>query len=211
MEQPFHSMQTAQTRGITPQKAAGLIAAIALQAVFVYALASGLAQTLMEKIPEELKVAVEQEKTPPKVPPPPPPQLETPPPPFVPPPEIVIQTEAAPTNAITTQNVVKAPPPPVVVPHQTVSSPASIGRPHVCTQNYPDISVRLNEEGTTTLSFHIAVDGSVNNVAVAKSSGFPRLDEAALSCAGRWRYKPAMQDGNPVEVPWQANVQWKLH
>jgi TonB family protein len=51
----------------------------------------------------------------------------------------------------------------------------------------------------------------VTDVTIAKSSGFPRLDEATISCVGRWKYKAATQDGNPVTMAWQANVQWKLH
>ena len=75
-------------------------------------------------------------------------------------PDIVIQTEAAPSvNTITTQSKV-APPPPI-------SSPASIGRPHTCMQNYPAISQRLGEEGVTLLAFTVTTDGGVSNVTVA--------------------------------------------
>jgi hypothetical protein len=42
------------------------------------------------------------------------------------------------------------------------------------------------------------------------SSGHDRLDQAAVQCAQAWHYKPAMQNGQPVEVPWQTAVQWKL-
>jgi protein TonB len=186
---------------------AGLGASLLLQAGFVYAIISGLAGQIISKLPEELKVAVEQEHITPKPPPPPPPQVDLPPPPVAPPPEINILTEA-PVSPITVTNKPPPPPPPV---HQAVSTPVSVGRPHVCQQNYPEVSVRLNEEGTTTLSMKVMPDGSVTNVTVAKSSGYSRLDDAAVSCAGRWRYKPASQDGNPVEMNWQANVQWKLH
>ena len=209
MEQPFHSMRNAPGRGFTPQKAAGLAAAVVLQIVFVWALISGLAATLIEKLPQELKVAVEQEKIQAKPPPPPPPVVDIPPPPSVPPPAINIQVETQ-ASPITVTNKPPPPAPPPVV-HAAVSTPVSIGRPHVCTQNYPETSVRLNEEGTTLLSFKVMTDGSVSDVSVSKSSGYPRLDDAAVSCAGRWRYKPATQDGNPVETAWQANVQWKLH
>jgi protein TonB len=206
MEQPFHSMRAVPNR-FTSQKAIGLAAAVLLQAGFIYALVTGLAATLIQKLPEELKVAVEQEKVIPKPPPPPPPQVDIPPPPVAPPPDINIQVET-PSSPITVTN---KPPPPVAPPvHQSVTSPVSIGRPHSCIQNYPPMSVKLGEEGTTTLSFHIMTDGSVSNVTVAKSSGSPRLDEAAVSCADRWHYTPMKQDGVAVEAPWQANVQWKL-
>jgi protein TonB len=200
-------MRSVQERRFTPARIAGLVASIALQAGFVFAIISGLAGTLIQKLPEELKVAVEREKVIPKPPPPPPPQVDLPPPPSAPPPDINIQVETQ--SAITVTN---KPPPPVAQPvHQAVSTPVSVGRAHSCLQNYPEISVKLNEEGTTLLSFQVTTDGSVTGVSVAKSSGSQRLDDAAVSCAGRWRYKPATQDGVPVETNWQANVQWKLH
>jgi len=210
MEQPFHSMRSQPTNWFTPGRLVGLAAAIGLQAAFVFALISGLAQTLINKLPEELKVEVQQEKLQPKPPPPPPPQVDVPPPPVAPPPEINIQMDAPSTNTITVSNKPPPPAPPPVV-HEAVSTPVSVGRAHTCQQNYPEVSVRLNEEGVTTLSFKVMTDGSVSNVAVAKSSGSDRLDNAAISCAGKWRYKPATQDGNPVEKDWQAAVQWKLH
>jgi protein TonB len=181
-------------------------AAVLLQAGFIYALATGLASTLIAKLPEELKVAVEQEKIQPKPPPPPPPQVDLPPPPVVPPPEINIQIETPAPSPITVTNK----PPPPAPPKAPTSTPVSIGRKHECSQNYPPMSVKLGEEGVTLLSFHVMPDGSVSNVTVAKSSGSDRLDQAAVSCAERWRYKPATMDGTPMETPWQANVQWKL-
>ena len=203
MEQPVHFV-----RGpLGPQQNTRRLVALGVVALihvgFIYALAAGLAQSLYQKLPEEIKVAVEQPKLE-KAPPPPPPDLAKPPPPFVPPPEIQIQSEAPSTNAITTQQKVQtAPPPPV-------STPASVGRPHSCLQNYPETAIRLNEEGVTTLAFTVTADGSVDNVQVANSSGHQDLDEAAMSCAKHWKYKPAVQNGAPVAVPWKTNVQWTL-
>ncbi|HWA88997.1 MAG TPA: TonB family protein [Rhizomicrobium sp.] len=208
MEQPFHSVRSVPNPAITPARAVGFAAALLLQAGFVYALVSGLAATLIQKLPEELKVAVEQEKITPKPPPPPPPQVDIPPPPVAPPPEINIQMDVAPQQTITVTN---KPPPPAPPVHQAVSTPVSVGRAHTCLQNYPEVSVRLNEEGTTTLSFKVTTEGTVTDVSVAKSSGSDRLDNAAVACAAKWHYKPATNDGTPVETPWQANVQWKLH
>jgi protein TonB len=77
-------------------------------------------------------------------------------------------------------------------------------------QNYPPISQRLGEEGVTLLAFTVTTDGGVANITVAKSSGSERLDSAAVSCAGSWRYKPAIEAGKPVSVSWKTNVVWKL-
>ena len=159
---------------------------------------------MVEKGIEEIKIDVLKEKIEKKEPPPPPPELKAPPPPFVPPPDIVIlQDSAPPTNAIQTQSKTATPP--------AISSPASIGKPHVCLQDYPAISVRLGETGTTTLAFTITAEGRVENVHVANSSGSERLDNAAVNCAASWRYRAAVEKNNPVAVPWKAEVKWVLH
>ncbi|MGB8600975.1 MAG: energy transducer TonB, partial [Rhizomicrobium sp.] len=132
--------------------------------------------------------------------------LAEPPPPFVPPPDFQIVSDAPPpATTITVQNKVSQP------AVKQLSSPASIGRPHSCGQEYPALSLRLGEQGTTVIAFHIAVDGSTKDLAVATSSGSERLDEAAIKCASRWRYKPATgEGGTPIEVPWKSQVVWDL-
>src|ERR1700749_4717317 len=124
MEQPFHSQRAGPQSRFTPARIAGLVASLALQAGFVFAIISGLAATVISKLPEELKVAVEQEKIAPKPPPPPPPQVELPPPPVAPPPEINIQTTVT-TSPITVSDKPPPPPPPAPV-HTSVTTPVSI-------------------------------------------------------------------------------------
>jgi TonB family protein len=79
-----------------------------------------------------------------------------------------------------------------------------------CTVMYPSIALQQHMEGITVLGFTIAIDGSVKNLHVAKSSGHDILDQQALKCAARWRYKPATSHGIPVEVPWTAQHIWTL-
>jgi len=203
MEQPLHTLRSTQTSFLSPKRLPALVASSVVVLAFGWGLSTGLAQQLIEKPLEEIKIDVLKEKIPDKTPPPPPPEMKAPPPPFVPPPDIVIQTEAPPTNTITTQSKVATPPP--------ISTPVSIGRPHVCLQDYPAISVRLNEQGTTTLGFTINAEGNVENVHVVNSSGSERLDSAAVSCASAWHYKAAVEAGHPVSVPWKAEVKWVLH
>jgi len=208
MQQPDHDLRIAPTAQATPRRLISLGLVGLIHVVLIYALVSGLAQNLVKKGIEEIKVATVEEKPDVKPPPPPPPKLELPPPPFVPPPDIVIQTEAPVTNTITTQDVKPTPPAP---PKPVIAStPVSIGRPHECSNKYPEMSMRMKEEGTTVLSFTVGTDGSVSGVAVAGSSGSPLLDEAAISCASRWRYKAATTGGQAIAVPWKAQVQWVL-
>lgn len=178
--------------------------------VVIYAFASGLAQQMAQKLPESLKAEVVPQTTPEvKPPPPPPPELMKPPPPYVPPPEITIQSEAPPTNTITVTHTVTPPAP----KEQAITAPASVGAPHTCPEDrwYPPLAICLNQEGTTTLAFHIMPDGSISNVTVAELSGHDLLDEAAVRCASSaWHYKPAMRNGQPIEWPWKASVRWQL-
>jgi protein TonB len=181
-----------------------LAASTALVLLSGWALSAGLANGLVEKVNEVIQVNVLKDKIEKKEPPPPPPELKAPPPPFVPPPDIVIQTDAPPPQtAITTQSQIKVAP--------RLSAPFTIGKPHTCMQDYPPISVRLGEQGTTTLGFTINAEGRVENAHIITSSGSERLDNAALSCVGNWKYGPAKNDaGQAVPVPNQAKVLWNL-
>ncbi len=83
--------------------------------------------------------------------------------------------------------------------------------PHVCMNDYPEAAVWDGAEGTAIVAFRIGTDGKVKDVTLSKSTGNDDLDAATLGCVGRWSYKPAMRDGIPIEVPWRAQVEWKMH
>lgn len=210
MLQPEHTLRRESAAQAAPRRLFGFAIVAALHVLVIWAVAVSLANGLLQKLPEDLVAKVEE--TPPpaqKLPPPPPPEMVKPPPPFVPPPDISIQNEAPVTNTITTQSVVATPPP--VQKPAGITAPASIGRPHTCGQRYyPAIALRLNQEGTTVLAFKITADGSVTDISVAESSGHDSLDQAAITCAQNWQYKPAMQNGANIEVPWKASVKWSL-
>ncbi|KEQ53939.1 TonB family protein [Sphingobium chlorophenolicum] len=65
---------------------------------------------------------------------------------------------------------------------------------------YPIDSRRKREQGTVVLALTLGLDGAVENLAIAQSSGFPRLDHAARDAVRGWRWKPLMRDGQPVRV-----------
>ncbi len=52
-------------------------------------------------------------------------------------------------------------------------------------KRYPSLARRLGMEGTVHVEFRIARDGSVEGVKVAKSSGYPLLDEASVQAIKR--------------------------
>ena len=84
-----------------------------------------------------------------------------------------------------------------------------VGMRHTCESFYPKVEAEAGIEGTTQLSFTITVGGGVRDVTVVQSSRNSNLDSAAIQCAYTWRYRPAIQFGEPVESPWKAMVVWK--
>jgi protein TonB len=56
--------------------------------------------------------------------------------------------------------------------------------------------VRLQEEGVVELEFRIRENGSVRGVSITSSSGFDRLDAAALAAAQTWRFNPTTGGGD---------------
>jgi protein TonB len=198
-----------------PAKNSKRMAAFALVVIihvlFVYVLASGLGKKVVEVVmgPVETRLIEELPDEEDK-PPPPPPEIETPPP-YVPPPEISIDipVDSGPTTAIsnvTSERPVAAPPPqaaPKPVERQAVKTPPSTqGRGARITQpEYPPASRRAGEEGTVQLQVFVLDSGRAGEVKVAKSSGFPKLDEAAINEVKRnWRFVPGKEDGKPVSM-----------
>ncbi|HEX4080547.1 MAG TPA: energy transducer TonB [Rhizomicrobium sp.] len=217
MDQPLHDLRPFQDQRPATHRFVSFGMVALLHVIAIYALASGLAQNLIAKLPQEFKAEVippKQEVV--KPPPPPPPELQKPPPPFVPPPEINIQTEAAP-NTITVQSKVSTPPPPprVVAPPKPagITAPVALKAAHECNSRYyPPIAQRLNQHGTTLVRLTISADGQVTDAKVAGSSGYDSLDQAAVRCvtSGSWgAYKPALQDGRPIAAQTEVKIVWQ--
>jgi protein TonB len=69
----------------------------------------------------------------------------------------------------------------------------------------------LGEAGTVLLNVYVLEDGRVGEATVQKSSGFPRLDEAAVREVKRsWRLTPGTKNGKPAAMYGQFAVTFKL-
>lgn len=66
---------------------------------------------------------------------------------------------------------------------------------------YPALSKRLGEQGKVVVRVLIGVDGTAQKAEIKQSSGFERLDQAALGTVMRWRYVPGKRAGVP-EAMW---------
>ncbi len=76
---------------------------------------------------------------------------------------------------------------------------------------YPKLSKRLKEEGTVTLSLLISSQGGIEEISIHKSSGYARLDKAALSAATKWRYEPATMNGIAITQHYLMPIEFKLN
>ena len=189
---------------------------VLLHLAIVYALVAGLARHAVEVVRAPVVTEIISEpKPPPAVPPPAVPQLAPPPPAFLPPPEVHIETPPAPppkSRAITAVAPVKPPPPPV-------AAPAAAGirvLPRLDPQQsreppYPAASRRLGEQGSAVLQVLVGPDGRVSEAKLLQSSGYDRLDQAALAGIKQYyRFVPGTLDGKPQPMWFTFRFTWKL-
>jgi len=64
--------------------------------------------------------------------------------------------------------------------------------------NYPPEARAGGREGKVRVKVLIAENGTPGEVQLAESSGSTSLDEAALTALRRWRFQPALRNGQPV-------------
>ncbi|MEQ1743493.1 MAG: energy transducer TonB [Candidatus Nitrotoga sp.] len=217
-------MTWAQVKRLVP-----LTFIILLHFCFFYALLNGwfyqAGQALPKaepELPKEIFVSlITVDNTP--EPPPPEPQ-PTPPKPVpvvkktvTPPPVIPVINKAPSEQAITTPPVPPQPPvppkPAEVAPAPEPAPPAPPPPPsqpktvttgvqylHAPEPEYPPLARRMGEEGRVTLRVLVNENGRPTRVDVQKTSGSPRLDEAARQAVLRAIFKPHMEDGRATTV-----------
>ena len=145
-----------------------------------------------------------------------------------PPPPAIVQAKPVDPPIVAPAPMVRMPPPPVavvetappvvqtpvvvaVVAPVAVATPTPapstgpVDHPDVLPQTlsraelrYPTESRRQKEQGTVVLQVLITTGGTVADIKVRQSSGFDRLDDAALASVRRWRFRAALKDGQAV-------------
>jgi len=196
------------------------ILVVIIHALFFWVLASGLGAKIVEVVTGPVETKIIDEAPDEDKPPPPPPEMDTPPP-YVPPPEISIEIAAdtGPTTAIsnvTSDRPVAAPAPVAAAPAEKAAGvrvpPSTQGKGAKITQpEYPPASRRAGEAGTVTLQVFVQENGRAGEVKIAKSSGFEKLDEAAVKEVQRnWRFVPGKEDGKPVSMWHTFQVTFRL-
>jgi protein TonB len=204
-----------------------VISVLLIHVAGLWALQRGLLARVVEVVVPVQWVEV---STPPQPVPPPPPEpkpakpmakpAQTPPPQSRPEPQVTPAT--APVDAPVLAAVANAPPSPSAP--VGVAAPAVVAQPaaaavtaaprvelpssdaeylHNPKPEYPRQSRQRNEQGRVIVNVFIGVDGLPQKAEVKVSSGFERLDAAALATVRSWRYVPGKRGGVP-EAMWFA-------
>ena len=216
-----NSIGTYRPRGTAPQRTVGLVVTAVLNAGIIYALLAGLGMVPMPVMPKPFdgRVIIEPDKT----------VLPPPPQPVIPQPRIteivppIIEIPVVPEGDRNVISVPQAPPTspppepdrvaslnPPATPPVIVTPPHAIMATHTI-PDYPPVSRRLGEQGMLRLRLVIGPDGAVEEARVEASSGYRRLDDAAIQWVKvHWRYEPAMQGPKAIRSTATADVTFRL-
>jgi periplasmic protein TonB len=75
---------------------------------------------------------------------------------------------------------------------------------------YPPAARRFGEEGVVIVGVYVLPNGQVGDARVETSSGFERLDAAALSHSRRWRLVAARRDSVPYAAWYSVRVVFRI-
>ena len=145
-----------------------------------------------------------EKKEEPKLPPPKPKPIEKPKPrQIIAETRVIVPTDYVappPPEKSSPEPVIQAPPMPLPPGPMALSSELSVACPERSAPAYPAQSRRLGETGVVVLRVELGESGNVALARVDRSSGYPRLDEAALAAVRTWRCTPATRNGHPVRA-----------
>jgi TonB family protein len=72
-----------------------------------------------------------------------------------------------------------------------------LNNPH---PTYPKKSRRLNEQGKVILGVEVDLDGTVSQIKISLTSGYPRLDRSAIETVRSWRFIVGKKSGVPQKM-----------
>lgn len=219
-----HSLQQNHRRANTSGKAAGLAFVLLAHAALFWALWH---YRLLPPAVQDVTLMVNfisppsaPQKPEPKRPEPPKPRpTPKPVPPKTEPPRLTAQTPVIQANDYVAPEPKPTPPPPAPTaplapaPPQaapaappappapvSLSSELSVTCPDRSPPVYPGLSRRLEETGRVVLRVELSESGRVSSAQIQRSSGFARLDEAALAAVRSWHCTPPTRNGQPVKA-----------
>ena len=124
-------------------------------------------------------------------------------------PQVVTEPTPAPNAPVVAATAVPTPAPVAeAAPAAAPAAPPRVDLPSSDAQYlqnpkpaYPAISKRLGEQGKVVVRVLIGPDGTAQKAEIRQSSGYERLDQAALNTVLAWRYVPGKRGGVP-EAMW---------
>ena len=75
---------------------------------------------------------------------------------------------------------------------------------------YPRLSQRRNEEGDVQLAIEVSASGKPGKIRVVQSSGYKRLDEAAVKAVQKATFTPARKFGRPIDSTTTITITFRL-
>jgi protein TonB len=81
---------------------------------------------------------------------------------------------------------------------------------NIAKPDYPALSRRRGETGTAYVKFVVGLSGRLENIELKKTSGFTRLDDAALAAVHASTCKPYMENGQPVRAAYTQPYNFNL-
>jgi periplasmic protein TonB len=76
---------------------------------------------------------------------------------------------------------------------------------------YPESSRRRGEEGVVLLTVRVDERGEIASIAIKQSSGFSRLDQAAVKGVERWKFNPARVGSIAVSSQIEIPIRFRLN
>lgn len=75
---------------------------------------------------------------------------------------------------------------------------------------FPGRAAREGVNGTVVVRFTVTPTGGTTDIRIVSSEPAGYFEGHALAMVARWRYRPAMQDGEPVAYEWQEEIVYRL-
>ncbi len=93
---------------------------------------------------------------------------------------------------------------------EVASRPAPLSGGANPAPRYPWISRQRGEQGRVIVTVTVSAKGHPREVGIKRSSGYRRLDEAAVAAVRKWRFVPAKRRGRAVAGRAQVPVTFRL-
>lgn len=79
-----------------------------------------------------------------------------------------------------------------------------------CTPAYPRIAKENEEQGVVVLELTVNSNGTTSNIKILNSSGFKRLDKAAMRAMAYCTFYPALRNGVPIALNYKQKFIFSL-